>query len=114
MDVESDEIEGKFIFFLENMKKVVKSICSGMPVWLKAGAFKNINQVAIEFHNVHLERYASKVLSILQDLYKKNFRLISFDLNTCVLNSNGPKNHFPNIEVVLKKQKWSRTSSHCL
>ena len=78
---------------------------SGLPMWLKSGALKNVEQIAME---IHLEPPEEKVtlefLKTFQDLQLNgNYRIFNWEANSCWKNFNKQYEYFGLSEIVLKK-----------
>jgi hypothetical protein len=83
----------------------------GLPVWLKSGSFKNVQQFGIEIHATDNEDTVRKLLASVQELYRQKFRLISFEVNAC---SGRPRSkYYAHIEVVFKRQQTSNVTDFC-
>ena len=78
---------------------------SGLPMWLKSGALKNVEQIAME---IHLEPPEEKVtlefLKTFQDLQLiGNYRIFNWEANNCWKNFKKRYEYFGLSEIVLKK-----------
>ena len=78
---------------------------SGLPIWLKSGALKNVQQIAIEIHLLSPEEETTlDFLKTFIDLNLiGNFRIINWEANNCWKNLNKKKDYFGLSEILLKK-----------
>ena len=82
----------------------------GLPIWLKSGALKNVNQIAMEIHLLNKlgkneEKMSQEFLQTLKDLaLQANFRIFNWEANSCWKNTFA-KNHkyFSLVEIVMKR-----------
>jgi len=75
----------------------------GLQEWISSGVMENVNQLGIELHlqSLHNGPRFKWLLKLMQDLYRLNFRLISYQPNLVV----GPATdtYYNYMEVVLMK-----------
>ena len=82
---------------------------SGLPAWLKSGALKNVQQIALEIHlNSHDQKRSTKrFFQTFKDLQLMgNYRIINWDPNGCWRNENEHginASYYDLFEIVLKK-----------
>ena len=78
---------------------------SGLPIWLKSGALKNVQQIAIEIHLLSPEEETTlDFLKTFIDLNLiGNFRIINWEANNCWKNLNKKKDYFGLSAILLKK-----------
>lgn len=80
----------------------------GLSDWLATGALDNVNQIAMELHlpSLHNPSRFKWLLEALQEMNRKNFRLISHEVN--MLMGPGVDGFYNFMEVVfMKDNKWN-------
>jgi len=76
--------------------------------WLASGALDNVKQIALELHltKLHTGPKFKGLVTVLQDLYRLNFRLISYQVN--LVARKVMDNYYTLMEVVfMKDDVWN-------
>jgi len=81
-----------------------------LPQWIKNGVLDGVDQIALEFHlhTHHEQKHRFKeVLTVLQDMYKLNFRIVSYEPNTA-MGKWGTDQYYSLFEIVFMKDNvWN-------
>jgi len=91
-----------------------------LPQWIESGILENVDQIALEMHLnvlhvniykkddwVHQKHRFRDILTQMQDLYKQNFRIVSFIPNLSY-GRDGEDNYYSLYEIVyMKDNVWN-------
>ena len=121
MGNENEEIQdigsiGTFEKILESTGNLNKSInylkidiegmeMKGLPQWIQSGSLDHVRQIGMEWHIEESEKSLMAYYDILQELIKKGFKLISYEVNGCRGRKNDAKIYYRFFEIVLRQSK---------